>query len=446
MRMRRAVPLIAVVGATAMLSTACLAATPTSAGASGGGLGSGGSAPGDKQVEILFGFGGDQTRGFEAGFTDFMKRTGINIKFSEASAFDTLIRTRVAGNDTPDIALFPQPGILLDIAKSGKLADLSKVVDLDKLKTTLVPGELQAATGDDGVVYGVPAAMNVKSLVFYDKPAFAAAGYTIPKTQDELTALTAKIKASGTAPWCLGIESGSATGWPATDWMENYVLINGGPDVYDKWVKHQIPFTDPVVKQAGEAFQAMALADGNVLGGRTAVASTNFQTAGNPLFTPKPGCYLFKQGNFITQKGFFPDSVRATIDQTVGVFQFPGKTAADLPVEGGGDIAAAFNGADPDTQAVMKFMLSPEFNGGTAEGGWLSPHKTFDLSQYPDALTKQIAQIGYTASTFRFDGSDQMPGEVGSGTFWKDMTAWIANSEDLDTALKNIDASWPAAN
>ncbi len=444
MRMRRVVPQIAVVAATAMLSTACLAASPSDTAGSGGGVGSGGTPPGDKQVEILFGFGGDQTRGFEAGFADFTKRTGITIKFSEASAFDTLIRTRVAGNSTPDIALFPQPGILLDIAKSGKLADMSKVVDLDKLKTTLVPGELQAATGSDGVVYGVPAAMNVKSLVFYDKAAFAAAGYTVPKTQDELTALTARIKASGTTPWCLGIESSSATGWPATDWIEDYVLRIGGPQIYDKWVKHQIPFNDPIVKQAGEAFQAMALADGNVLGGRAAVASTNFQTAGNPLFTPKPGCYLFKQGNFITQKGFFPDSVRATIDQTVGVFQFPGKTADDLPVLGGGDIAAAFNGADPDTRAVLDFMLSPQFNGGTAEGGWLSPHKTFDVNQYPDALTKQIAQIGYTASTFRFDGSDQMPGEVGSGTFWKEMTAWIAGSEDLDKALSNIDASWPA--
>lgn len=442
MRKRRLIQQVAVAAAVAFATTSCLSAGPTSTGASGG-LGAGGTPAGDKEVEILFGFGGDQTRGFQAGFTEFTQRTGIKIKFSEASAFETLIRTRVAGNNLPDIALFPQPGILTDIATSGKLADMSKVVDLEKVKSTLVPGELETGTGADGVVYGIPAAMNVKSLVFYSKKNWEAAGYPIPTTQDELVALTNRIKTEGKTPWCLGIESESATGWPATDWMESFVLLQSGPETYDKWVKHQIPFNDPVVKQAGQAFESLVLAEGNVLGGRAAVASTSFQTAGNSMFDATPGCWMMRQGNFITQQGFFPDAQFKDKDGTIGVFQFPGKSATDQPVLGGGDIAGVFNGADPDTKAVMEFIASPAFDGGTSQGGWLSPHTTFDQAKYPDALTRTISKIGYEATVFRFDGSDQMPGEVGSGTFWRGMTAWIAGSQDLDKTLNDIEASWP---
>ena len=86
------------------------------------------------------------------------------------------------------------------------------MLDIDQVKTTLVPGELDAGTLD-GKTYGVPMNMNVKSLVWYPKKAFEAKGYKIPKTIAELEALTNQIKADGTTPWCVGIQAGAATGW-----------------------------------------------------------------------------------------------------------------------------------------------------------------------------------------------------------------------------------------
>jgi alpha-glucoside transport system substrate-binding protein len=435
MRWRRFVRAISLAAITALLASACLS--------EGGDSGGGGGSSGDGTVEVMWGFGGGQSTAFQASLKEFAASSGVKIKLTEAAqSFDTLIRTRVQGNNFPDIALFPQPGVMLDIAKGGKMKDLATVLDIEKLKTTLVPGELDAAT-TEGKVYGVPVVMNVKSLVWYPKKAWDAKGYKVPTTIAELEALTQQIKSDGTTPWCVGIESAAATGWPATDWIEDFVLRFGGPEKYDQWVKHEIPFTDPVVVQAAQEFEKLALADGNVFGGRKGVVSNAFATAANPMFQNPPKCFLHRQGNFITQSGFFPDKIRANMDAEVGVFQLPGVNATDKPVLGGGDLIGTFSD-DADTKKVLEYLTSPDYKGWVEEGGFISPHKTYDVSQYRDELTKQAAQLAYKSTVFRFDGSDTMPGAVGAGSFWKDMTAWISGQKDLNAALKDINDSWPS--
>jgi alpha-glucoside transport system substrate-binding protein len=286
--------------------------------------------------------------------------------------------------------------------------------------------------------------VNLKSLVWYPKKAFEAKGYKVPTTIAELEALTNQIKADGTAPWCVGIESAGATGWVGTDWIEDFVLRYGGPEKYDQWVKHEIPFTDPVVVQAGQEFEKLALADGNVFGGRKGVVSTNFAVAMNPEFQDPPKCFLHRQGNFITQKGFLTEKARANLDENVGVFQLPGASATDKPMLGGGDSAGAFTN-DEDVKKALEFITSPTFKFSNPEAfPYISPHKDFDTSNYAEQMTRNVAELGYASTVFRFDGSDLMPGAVGAGSFWKGMTAWISGQQSLDETLKNIDDSWPS--
>ena len=437
---RKAIQRVALAAAVALGASACLS---EDGGGSGGG-GGGGTTSGDKNVEIVYGFGGDQSKGFKQSLAEFQQTSGIKIKFTEASqSFDTLIRTRVRANNLPDIALFPQPGILKDFVKQGKMTDLSTQLDVEKLKSELVPGVLDAGAVE-GKNYGVPVSMNVKSLVFYPKKAWDAKGYAAPKTQQELVDLTNKIKSDGTTPWCMGMESSAATGWVATDWLEANVLLEAGPETYDKWVNHEIPFDDPAVKKAAQSFESLVLANGNVLGGRKQVVSTAFATSANPMFNNPPKCFLHRQGNFITQSGFFPKNIVADIDNQVGVFQYPGQSADAAPMLGGGDLAAVFNGKDDDTKEVMAFLTGAEYPGWSEAAGFLSPRKDFPVTNYKSKLTQQIAELGQKSSVFRFDGSDQMPGAVGSGSFWKGMVAWVSGQKDLDTALKDIESSWPS--
>jgi alpha-glucoside transport system substrate-binding protein len=311
------------------------------------------------------------------------------------------------------------------------------------LEKSMTPGTLEAGT-IDGKLYGLLTSMNVKSLVFYNKKAFEEAGYEAPATIDDLNALTEQIKADGGTPWCMGIEDGTATGWAATDWFEDLVMRYGGADGYNSWVSHETPFDSDEVREAAAEFEELMFTEGNVLGGRKAITSTNFGTAGNPMFDAKPGCWLYKQGSFIT--GFFPEDIVANLDANVGVFGFPpADTGGENPVLGGGDLAMMLDDSEA-TQAVMKFLSAPEIGEEAAgSSSFISPHKTFDVSLYPNELTRSYADVAYSSTAFLFDGSDQMPGEVGAGSFWKEMTAWIGDQQDLDTTLTNIDDSWPAS-
>src|SRR5215217_3563085 len=219
MRWRRLFQGIVVAAVAMLFAAACLGEEGGGGGNTGGQTGSG-----DKSIEIMYGFGGDQSKGFTETMKQFESQSGIKIKFTDASqSFDTLIRPRVQGNNPPDIALFPQPGLMLDFAKQGKLQDLGAMLDVDSLRASLVPGILDTGTLE-GKTYGVPMSMNVKSLVWYPKKAFEAKGYKTPTTIAELEALTNQIKADGTTPWCVGLESAAATGWVGTDWIDEFVM------------------------------------------------------------------------------------------------------------------------------------------------------------------------------------------------------------------------------
>ena len=397
-------------------------------------------------LEIMLGFTGDQFNAFRDAVDPYAKSQGIKINWAPTSNFNQLINTRVQGRNLPDIALFPQPGVLRGLAQRNALTPLDDILDLPTLKTSMTAGTLDAGTVD-GKLYGLLVSMNVKSLVFYPKKAFAEAGYAEPKSLPELLDLTNRIRSSGKTPWCLGIESGAATGWPATDWIEDTILHQQGVDKYNQWVNHQIRFDSPEVRQAATLFQQIAFTDGNVVGGRKSIASNNYNTAANPMFKSPPGCFFYKQGNFVAAKGGFPDAVLADIDNQVGVFGYPPATAGgDNPVLGGGDLAALFSKNNTYAKNLLKFMSSKDFGGSDAkQGNYISPHKDFDQSNYPNDVVKKIANIAYGSTAFAFDGSDQMPGAVGSGSFWKDMTAWISGQQNLNQALKGIDESWPAS-
>lgn len=441
MNPRRAAGTAFVAVTVAGLASGCL----SSNGSSGGNAATAAAGPGKSTVEVMYAFGNEQETGFQADVKKFAAANGITIKFTKAGSWDTEINTRVAGGTPPDVGLFPQPGLMCDLAKQSHLIpydDATVTTD----KATLVPGLVDSGTCADSKVYGLPSAVSVKSLLWTDQASFKAAGYSVPTTLDELSALTDKIKAGGKTPWCIAAESGQATGWPITDWIEDLVLRLAGPENYDKWVKGELKFNSPEIKPAFDYFQKIAFTDGNVRGGTKAIVATNFQTGGNALFTQPPGCYLFKQATFIAAKGGFPDAVVAKLDTTVGVSAFPGKTASDTPVEVGGDLAAAFNN-DANVLKVRNFIASKENGTEAGKAGYFSPHTTFDPTLYPNDTIRKIAtDVLYKASVARFDGSDLMPAKVGAGTFWTETVKWISGAEDEQTMLDNIDASFPKSN
>ena len=449
-RNNRVLALGAVMTTVAMLTAGCLSGGDDGGdGGGGGGTSSvdGGTDDGDGIVEVIGAFGGTEGESFEREIKAFEDENGIDIQYTGTQDFQTIISSKVRAGDTPDIGIFPQPGTLVDLGEDGDVAPVDEYLDVAALEETLIPGLLDAGAGEDGTFYGAPMRVAVKSVVFVPQEAYAAGGYsTEPASIQELAEIADQIKADGIAPWCIGYGSDAATGWVGTDWIEEFMLRLHGPEVYDQWVSHEIPFDAPEVQEAFEAYADIVKTEGNVRGGGQAVINTRFEEAGNPAFENPPKCMMQRQGNFIT--GFFPEDIQANLDESVDVFYFPSYEGGydGNPVLGGGDLAASFNPDDEETTKVMEYLTSEGF-GQTwaAEGGWLSPHTTFDTSLYPDEVTRSVGEIAANADVFRFDASDLMPTEVGGGSFWTGMVEWTAGDKTTEEVTQEIEASWPSS-
>jgi alpha-glucoside transport system substrate-binding protein len=282
---------------------------------------------------------------------------------------------------------------------------------------------------------------NGRDLVFYPKKDWDAAGYQIPTTFEELKALMDQMVSDGVTPWCIGIESGAATGWVATDWIEKIMLRTTTPENYDAWVAGTLKFTSPEVKNAVQIMSDIWFDPNYVYGGQANIVNTNFGDSAAPMFDPDgPKCLMHMNGSFITS--FFPQGLQADVDY--GVFYFPPiDPQYGSPLVVTGDIWAATSDR-PEVMAVMEYFTKGEhLKVWMQEGGAYAPHKDANLDWYSSDIDRTIGHAIVEADPIRFDASDTMPGAVGADTFWREMTNYVAGSEDLDTALANIDASWP---
>lgn len=439
----RRLALAATLTSMAMLSAGCL--NSGDGGGGGGEASGGGTEDGDGVVEMLGAFGGTEGESFEKEAAAFEEETGIKIEYTGTQDFQTIITSKVRSGDTPDIAVYPQPGTLIDMAENGDVAPVDDYLDADAILDSMIPGLMEAGMTEDGTAYAVPMRVAVKSLVFVPRAFWEEGGYPEqPESIQELIKISDEIKQSGTAPWCIGYGSDAATGWVGTDWIEEYMLRLHGPDVYDQWASHELPFDAPEVQEAFDAYAEIVKAEGYVRGGAQAVINTPFAEAFNPAFEDPPKCIMHRQGNFIT--GFLPDDVQSNLDEEVYVFQFPKYEGGfdGNPVLGGGDLAASFNSDDEETTQVLEWLSGTEFGKSwAADGGWLSPRTDFDTSLYPDETTRQVGQIAAEADVFRFDASDVMPTEVGGGSFWTGIVEWTAGDKTTEEVTQEIEQSWP---
>jgi len=397
------------------------------------------SAPATKTVTVFGAFVDEEARRFEEAIKPFEDRTGIKVVYEGSKDFETLINVRVEGGNAPDIAGLPQPGLMANFAAQGKLVPLwpSALSLIDKNYAPV----WKDLGSYNGTAYGVFHRVNAKSFVWYPKKAWAAAGYQVPKTWDELKALMDQMVRNGHTPWAVGIEAGGATGWVGTDWVEDIMLRTAGPDVYDKWVSNEIPFNAPEVKKAFEILGDIWMNPAYVYGGRNTILTESFGDAQRPLFDNPPKAWMHRQGNFIT--GFFPENIQANLEDEVGVFALP---AIDpqwgIPVLGGGDQFVVFHDR-PEVREFMEFLTTWESGKLWAEaGGALFPYLDQDLNSYPNSIERSLAEALVDAKVFRFDASDLMPAAVGAGSFWDGIVDWVSG-KSLDATLADIQRSWP---
>ncbi len=391
------------------------------------------------EVNIFGAFVDEDASRFRTAMAPFIEETGINVVYEGSGDFESLITVRTEGGDPPDIAAFPQPGLMRDLHSQGYILNVLDWFDMSFLEQQYNPGWIADSMVDDEVA-GVWYRASVKSLVWYPPRVFAAQGYEIPETWDELLALSDQMVADGFTPWSIAIESAGATGWVATDWLEDIMLRIHPPEVYDDWVAGDLGFDSREFREALDIMLEIWFNDDYVLGGTSSILTVPFGDGPAPLVTDPPQALMHRQASFIT--GFMPDGTDIGPDGDVNFFYLPPiDPAMGSPVLTAGDIMSPMRDR-PEIRAVLRYLAHGESTRGWLEqGGFVAPHEDASLDWYP-GLDRGYAEILLNADVVRFDASDLMPGVVGAGSFWTGMVD-IVSGEDIDSVLAEIDESFP---
>ncbi len=376
----------------------------------------------------------------------FAEASGISITYTGARDFSDQINAQAAGGNPPDIAVFPQPGKVIDFGVQGFILPIPN--DLVEFSRPQWPGGTLETVSALDQVWALPNKTDLKSLVWYNSQIFADGGYAIPTTLNDLIALGNQMIADGVTPWCVGIESGPATGWVFTDWMEDLTLRLQGPDFYDQWVSNEVTFDDERVQAIGQTILDIWNTPGNTFAAGGSIAATPFGGNGEPL--ANGDCAMHRQASFFA--AFFPEGTTVGPGQQVDVFYFP--SADDTtPVLTAGTYVSAFRDA-PEVWAVMEYLTSAEYSterqraqatrvGGGANSGYLSANLNQDLSVYNE-LEQFFVQTLQNADPARFDASDLMPAAVGAGAFWTEGTSAVNGDKTVADAFAAIQAAWPS--
>jgi alpha-glucoside transport system substrate-binding protein len=403
----------AVMGAAALVFAACSS-------------NSGGST---KSVNVIGTWGGDEEKNFKAMVAPWEKETGNTVKYTGTRDINQILTTGVASGVLPDLAGLPGPGQMKQFADAGALKPLDDVLDMAKYKEETAPALVELGTVG-GKTVGVFIKAAVKGLIWFS-PKLHDYSSAPPTSWDDLTSQATANKGNAEATWCIGLESGAASGWPGTDWIEDIVLRSAGPDKYDQWWQGKLKWSSPEIKTAFETF-GKAAAD--AYGGSSTVLTTNFEKGGDPLFKSPPGCEFHHQASFITGLGAFKTAKAGT---DYNFFPFPDidpkYTGA---IEGAGDLFGMFHDT-PEAKSLMKYLVTaPAQDIWVKAGGALSANK--NATSYPDDIAKRSAALLTNAKIFAFDASDLMPTAM-NNAFWKAILDYVKDPSKLDSILADLD-------
>jgi alpha-glucoside transport system substrate-binding protein len=433
--------------AAALIVGACT--SNGSPGASGGGGGGGGaSGPAGSLAAPSFGqiggsvsivavwSGGDDPKSEQYAFMQVLKpftdMTGVTINYTATRDINAVLSNTA---NLPDVAGLPGPGKMIELAQAGTLKPLDDLFDANAYRAD-TPGA--SALEVDGKQYAEFFKGSIKGLIWYDPKNYSGG---TPTTWDDLNSkgqAAAQALGGNAKEWCIGVKSDPGSeGWPGTDWIEDILLRQSGPDIYDAWVKGTQKWTSTEVKNAWLEFGKAVT---NAYGGATNVAASDFRKAGDGLFTSPAQCVFHHQASFITS--FFTTdnpSIKPGTDYNFFLMpdinpQFAGA------VTGGGDLLGMFHDT-PQAKALMQYLITPQAQAiwpKIPNSGALSGSKSVSSDIYPDDLTKQAATDLANAKIFRFDGSDAMPAAM-SDAFLKGVLDFIQDQSKIDSILQNLD-------
>ncbi|WP_052848384.1 ABC transporter substrate-binding protein [Streptomyces avicenniae] len=396
-----------------------------------------------ESLEVSAVWTGAERDNFLRVLDEFEARTGASVSFvPSGDNVSQFVGTKIEGGSPPDIVMVPQPGVLQEFAEQGWIAPVGDLVQ-EQLDANYTQG-WQDIAARDGVQYGVYVKAANKSLVWYSDTAFEYAGVSVPEDWDAFVDTSWTLWESGTTP--LSVAGGD--GWTLTDWFENIYLSQSGPEMYDRLIAHDIPWTDPSVTDALTALAQVFGEERLLVGGASGALQTDFPTSVTQTFTDleTPAAGMVFEADFVG--AVITDSTDAVIGEDARVFPFPAVGGGDAPVVSAGDAAVAVapdGEASEAQQALLAFLASTDAAWIWAEpGGYVSPNRSLDLDAYPNETQRGIAEALIAAGDdFRFDLSDQTPADFGGTTgqgMWQGLQNFLRDPSDVQGAQEYLES------
>jgi alpha-glucoside transport system substrate-binding protein len=381
----------------------------------------------------------------EKSWASWEKANHIQIKYTGSTSFQQDIGGEAQQGNAPDLGIFVQPGLLNDLASRGYVRKLP--ADVQSEVNATFPADWVKYTTTGGNDYAAPLLANLNGWIFYSPAEFDKLNIKVPTTWSELLTVSEYIRAdTSTPPWCEGFSAGAASGTAGTTWIEDMVLRDDGPAVYDQWVSHKIPFSDPRIQQAftnvGQVLQNRSWVNGTF----GTAASINTTTTAQVAKAMESGqCLLTHQSSsFLNDLSTTSNGVEVVSPQgEMWAFILPPVKPGPTPFTQSGDFVAAFSN-DADTVKVQKYLASAAWGKKRmALGGAISPAKSIIASDTPDELLRSSVTLMQSSSAaVKFDAGDLMPSVVGEGTFLSGMVNWIKGAS-TKSVTSTIDGSWP---
>ncbi|MDP9326985.1 MAG: ABC transporter substrate-binding protein [Actinomycetota bacterium] len=431
---------LAAVAALTLIAAACggeSAPSEPTTGASG----SAGPDLSGQTVEVAATWTGAEQKNFEQVLALFEDQTGATVRFlSAGDDIAAYLGPKIEGGQPPDVAILPQPGVLASFAADGSLIPIDFAGDV--VDANFAPAAREVGTVD-GTLYAVWFRAAQKSTVWYNTHVFSDAGVEPPATWDDMLTTAQTISDFGVAPYSVGVD----VGWPLSDLFENIYLRTAGPDMYDQLAKHEIPWTDPSVKDALTKMGDVLGDSDLIAGGTSGALQTDFTGSVTQMFADPPEGAMLFEGNFVG--GIITGETKSKVGPDADFFDFPSIDGSASVVVGGGDLAALLKDSEGGKE-LIKFLATPEAAEVWAGlGGYISPNKNVDISAYTDPIDQRAAQALLDAGdSVRYDLSDLQPTEFGATTgqgIWGILTDFVSHPDDVDGTAQQLEAAAKAA-
>jgi alpha-glucoside transport system substrate-binding protein len=400
--------------------TEAMAAT-TAAPAASGAIDCMGAKSGDT-ISMLYQWSGTEEENLNKILKPLVDACGIVLK-PESTRDQALLDTRVKAGTPPDIAFWNVTQLTQYKALLKPMTDLG-------VHAENYADYWQSIGTVDGKWLGLPVKADVKTIIWYSPTNFQALGYQVPTTWDDLNTLVDKMVADGNVPWSMGFESGDATGWSGSDFIEDILLVKQGPDFVNGIIDGSVPYNDPGVKEAYQIYGKWATDAKYTVGGAQGTLSTNFNDAIYKVFSDPPEAMMVKQSGF-AGGAIAAQYPKLQYGTDYDFFQVPDAQG----LQGGSDWMMAFSDSAA-VKALVSYLSSTQGGQMWAQVGFDNTPNSAGTNAYTDPQLKKRAQILANAKAFVPDIGDTIPGGFGSAE-WKAIVDFV-NGANLDTELSNV--------